>query len=116
MKRIIAPLIFLLCVGISYSQETKLCKTVQKDETTCWGWIQGHTAVNGGTVKKIRGKVVDPTGEPVIDALIEVFDNPDLDFDKRKRIAACRTDKNGEFSFEGLAADKYELRGSYCRG
>ena len=116
MTKIILALLLLLCLDASYAQETDRCKKVKKSETTCWGYIQGHTAVEGGTVKEIRGKVVVPNEEPVPDALIEVFDSPDLDFDQRRRVAACRVGANGEFHFKGLRAGKYELRGSYCRG
>jgi hypothetical protein len=115
MKRIIL-VIFLLCLNTSQAQVSNLCKKVGKSETTCWGWVQGHTPVDGGTVKEIRGKVVAPDGEPVAGALIEVYDQPELGFDKRKRVVACRTGKNGEFRFKGLASKKYELRGSYCGG
>ena len=116
MRKTILALLLLLCLNASYAQEVSRCKKVKNSETTCWGWIQGHTPVDGGTVKEIRGKVVDPNEEPVPDALIEVFDNPDLDFDQRKRVAACRVGANGEFHFKSLHPGKYELRGSYCRG
>jgi hypothetical protein len=32
------------------------------------------------------------------------------DFHEQKRIAGCRTGKDGKFSFENLPAGKYELR------
>ncbi|HEX8564153.1 MAG TPA: carboxypeptidase-like regulatory domain-containing protein [Pyrinomonadaceae bacterium] len=67
-------------------------------------------------LKKFMAKVVDPNEEPISDALIEIYDNSDLDFDKRKRFAACRVGVNGGFRFKGLSPGKYELRGSYCRG
>ena len=116
MKKTFLALLLLLCLSASYAQEVSRCKKVKSSETTCWGWIQGHTPVDGGTVKEVRGKVVDPNEEPVPDALIEVFDNPDSGFDQRKRVAACRVGANGEFRFKGLRPGKYELRGSYCGG
>lgn len=116
MIKIILATFLLFCLDTAYAQDLRHCRKVKSSETTCWGWIKGHTAVEGGTVKEIRGKVVDPNEEPVPDALIEVYDNPDLDFDKRKRVAACRVGINGKFRFKGLRPGKYELRGSYCGG
>lgn len=116
MARIVLAVLLLLCLDASYAQESRRCSKVKSNETTCWGWIQGHTPEDGGTVKEIRGKVVAPNEEAVPDALIELYDNPDLDFDQRKRVAACRVGANGEFRFKGLRPGKYELRGSYCGG
>ncbi len=67
-------------------------------------------------MKSIRGKVVDPSGEAVAGALIEVFAYNDADIDKRIRVAYRFVGSNGEFSFSRLRQGKYELRGSYCRG
>jgi len=114
MARIIMAVLLLLSLDASYAQESRRCSKVKDSEKTCWGWIQGHTPEDGGTVKEIRGKVVAPNEEPVPDALIEVYDNPDLDFEQRKRVAGCRVGANGEFRFKGLRPGKYELRGSYC--
>jgi Carboxypeptidase regulatory-like domain len=114
MVKTIVTTLLLFCLNTAYAQVSSNCKKAKKSDTTCWGWIQGHEAVDGGIVNKIQGKVVTPNDEPVANALIEVYDNPELDFDKRKRIAACQTGKNGEFSFKGLPSKKYELRGSIC--
>jgi hypothetical protein len=83
---------------------------------TCWGWIKGHSEIDGGTVKAIRGKVVDPNEEAIPGALIEVFAYTDADLDKRIRVAYRLVGSNGYFSFSGLRPGKYELRGSYCHG
>ena len=80
---------------------------------TCWGWIKGHAEIDGGTVNEIRGLVVDPSGELVPEALIEVFAYDNVDLDKRTRVAYRMV---GSFRFRGLWPGKYELRGSYCRG
>ena len=114
MSKYFFATIILLCLSASYAQEVPRCKKVKSSETTCWGWIKGHTPVDGGMVKEIRGKALAPDKEPIAAALIEVYDNPDLDFDQRKRVAACRVGANGEFRFKGLRPGKYELRGSYC--
>lgn len=107
--------ILLLCLSGSYVQPCH-CKKAKKSETTCWGWIKGHLEVDGGTVKEIRGRVVDAAESPYADALIEVYGHPELDLDERKRVAACWTGANGEFCFEGLKPGRYELRGSCVSG
>lgn len=116
MKRAVLAIFLLFCLVASYAQDSDRCTKVKDSETTCWGWIMGHTAVDGGVVKEIRGIVIAPNKEPVPDALIEVYDNPDLDIDKRKRVAACKVGIDGKFRFKRLRPGKYELRGSYCGG
>ncbi|MFN6964861.1 MAG: carboxypeptidase-like regulatory domain-containing protein [Pyrinomonadaceae bacterium] len=113
---IVVAMLFLCCCIAAYSQHSKGCASTRQNVTTCWGWIKGHTAVDGGTVKEIRGRVVDPNEQPVPGALIEIYDNPDLDIDKRRRVAACRVGADGKFKFKGLRPGKYELRASYCDG
>jgi len=107
--------ILLLCLSSSYAQPCR-CKKAKKSETTCWGWIKGHLEVDGGTVKEIRGRIVDASESPYADALIEVYDHPELDLDARKRVAACRTGAKGEFCIRNLRPGKYELRGSCVSG
>ena len=56
MTKILVAIFVLLCLDASYAQKSHRCQKVQSDETTCWNWIQGHTPVDGGTVKEIHGK------------------------------------------------------------
>lgn len=112
MKRLTRLIVFALIVFGAVA----LCSAQGSTPRTCWGWIKGHSEIDGGTVKSIRGKVVDPSGESVAGALIEVFAYNDADIDKRIRVAYRFVGSNGDFSFSGLRQGKYELRGSYCRG
>jgi hypothetical protein len=114
MKIIIA--LFLICVSTTYANETCKCRKAKQTDKTCWGWDRGHSEINGGTVKEIRGRVVAGDGSPVAGTLIEVYEHPELDLDIRKRRAACRTDENGAFCFRGLSPGRYELRGSCASG
>ena len=114
MKKSVSGIFVLLCLSYSFAQKSDKCQKVDSDETTCWGWVMGNIPVEGGKVKKIAGRVVTPNEEPVEGSLIEVFENSDQEIEKRKRVAACRTGSNGEFSFKGLRPGKYELRGSNC--
>ena len=107
--------LLLFSLGASHAGEiTPRCKKVKRTQTTCWGWIKGHAPVAGGTVKQIRGRVVTPDEQPVANALIEVYDQPELGIDKRKRVAVCRVGDDGTFNFKGLSPGTYELRGSFC--
>jgi hypothetical protein len=65
-------------------------------------------------------------GKPVGDALVEIFDKPDYllcEWEpnnprgcttnppaEQRRVAACRTGKDGRFCFGDIPAGKYELR------
>jgi protocatechuate 3,4-dioxygenase beta subunit len=64
----------------------------------------------------MKGRVVDANELSVGGTLIEIYDNPELDFEQRKRIGVCVTDESGRFCFRGLAPGKYELRGSCSSG
>ena len=70
------------------------------------------------TVSRIHGRVTLPNGEPVQEAVVEVYDCPDRDKDKRayeivesgKRRMACLSDEDGNFCFMGLPSGWYVLR------
>jgi protocatechuate 3,4-dioxygenase beta subunit len=85
-------------------------------EKTIWGWIRGHNPTEGGIVSKLGGRVILPDESVLAGALVEVFDNPDLDVNKRKRLAACRTGETGVFRFKRIPPGRYEIRASYSSG
>ena len=70
------------------------------------------------TVKRIQGRVVDPTGAPIDEAVAEVYSYSDADTKtdpyaftrSQERLAACVTDKNGNFCFSNLKSGNYLLR------
>jgi hypothetical protein len=74
----------------------------------------------GGTVRRISGKVLYPSGEPVKHAIVEVFDNfletddwENADYEKltaRPRRIACVTSADGSFCFSNLPSGRYLLR------
>lgn len=119
----VITLLLLLLLGGAYPQERCRCKKAKKTDTTCWGWVGNHPPEDGGVVKEIRGRLVDAAGEPVGDALVEVFDHAEVALDgdsygsnKQRRVAACWTDAEGAFCFKGLRPGKYEIRGSCLSG
>src|SRR5437870_8223150 len=73
---------------------------------------------SGGTVKRIQGRVTLPNGEPVTDAVVEVYEYRNNDRNKRAfeidesttRKTACLSDKNGNFCFAGLPPGFYVLK------
>src|SRR4051812_7301235 len=69
------------------------------------------------------GTVTDTNHQPVPNALVEAFTDPEVltlpsspEVDARRagrrRVAACSTDPEGKFCFATLPAGKYELRSS----
>ena len=70
-----------------------------------------------------KGTVTDMNRQPVPNALVEAFTDPEAltlptspeaeaRRAKRRRVAACLTDSEGKFCFATLPAGKYELRSS----
>jgi len=108
---VVAAIVLSICGAV-----TRISAQRSSTPKTCWGWIKGHTEIDGGTVKAIRGKVVDANEEAVAGALIEVFAYNNDDLDQRTRVAYRIVGSNGSFYFRGLGPGKYELRGSYCHG
>lgn len=106
--------LLIFCSLNVFGQESPQGRRAKESEKTCWGWIIGHSAEDGGTVGQIRGTVEDEGGEPIGGSLIEVFTDTDLDLEKRRRVAAYWTKADGKFRFGGLPAGRYELRGSIC--
>ena len=68
-------------------------------------------------VKQLRGNVMLQNGEPISEAVVEVYDYSGRDKrlpygpeSLKKRKAACLTDEKGEFCFTRLPAGKYVLK------
>jgi protocatechuate 3,4-dioxygenase beta subunit len=68
-------------------------------------------------VKQLRGNVMLQNGEPISEAVVEVYDYSGRDKrlpygpeSSKKRKAACLTDEKGEFCFTRLPAGKYVLK------
>jgi protocatechuate 3,4-dioxygenase beta subunit len=80
--------------------------------------------VEAKAYRRLQGRVVR-LGEPVEDALVEIFDKPEYllspgsdsqDRPKQERLAACRTSADGKFCFRDLPSGTYELRSSFGSG
>ena len=70
------------------------------------------------SVREIRGNVTLPNGEPISEAVIEVYEYSVSDKklpvyvveNSKKRKTACLTDERGEFCIPRLSAGKYLLK------
>ena len=116
VKLLLASLFLVLVPGIASAQRAAGCERVDPSEKTFWGWIKENNPTEGGVFQKLEGRVILPDESVLSGALVELFNNPDLDVDKRKRLAACRTGDKGFFRFKGVRPGKYEIRASYGRG
>jgi protocatechuate 3,4-dioxygenase beta subunit len=120
-KSIFAVFLSLVLFGGAFAKDCR-CRPAKSGESTHWVGDLQMVFVERGAYRQLRGIVRDPNGNPVKDALLEVFTGPeylliDKPIDKRgrsnqRRVAACRTSADGRFCFVGLPAGKYEMRSS----
>jgi protocatechuate 3,4-dioxygenase beta subunit len=102
------------------------CSSVKEEETTHWGGNEVVTEIENQSHRQVHGTVENPYLKPVEGALVEIFDHPDYLLDQnapytrthpeQKRVAACRTPRDGKFCFPNLPPGKYELRSSVGSG
>ncbi len=121
MKPFFSFLILLGSSGFVIAQNFT-CSPPKTDESTHWVGNLEIVIVEKKSFRQLRGAVVTPNLDPFENALVEVFTNPGYlmikaPTDKRGRpeqlrIAACRTGKDGRFSFPDLPPGRYELRSS----
>lgn len=125
MKLLLALTILAGLMAFS-SQGNCGCTPASDEETTRWGGNGEPIAKEDKVHRYLSGVVSFGDGEPVSDALVEVYTNPEyllLDYPEREkqrkeqeRIAACVTGKSGKFCFGFIQAGKYELRVSKDEG
>jgi hypothetical protein len=113
-------LLVLICLSTSSLASKCHCQKASEQESTHWGW-QKVILKGESFTRRIHGQVLDPLDQPLIEVLVEVLTDPDIllmepspDREKRegkqRRIAACKSDKDGKFCFTNLRAGRYELR------
>jgi hypothetical protein len=98
------------------------CSPAKEAETTHWGGNEVVVEIEKQSHRHIHGTVEDTYLKPFEGALVEIFDHPDYLLDQnapftrnhpeQKRVAACRTSRDGKFCFRSLPPGKYELRSS----
>jgi protocatechuate 3,4-dioxygenase beta subunit len=112
-KVLLTTLILGLFAALSLNPDCHCLPASDADKPHGANMLIEHTGV---TVTKIKGRVIYPDGEPVNDAVVELFDYEDRDarpyqitqFQKRR--AACLTGKDGRFCFTNLSSGLYALR------
>jgi len=82
--------------------------------------VEDHKVIeHEQSIKCIRGKIADPTGQPISGASISVLDNPDVWFDpklnffqrlaRQHELTTATSDEHGRFSLKKLKKGKYEV-------
>lgn len=108
-------LVYSILLGIASVQVSARCRKARQDEVPHGAneFVQMETQ----TVPSIRGRVSFPDGDAADDVVVEIFRYQSNDSYqnvgkalKQKRMAACVTRADGEFSFKGLEAGTYLLR------
>ncbi|HEV7743401.1 MAG TPA: carboxypeptidase-like regulatory domain-containing protein [Pyrinomonadaceae bacterium] len=110
--------LFLIIVPVLGTGPRKSCssKPAAEDDSAHGANIFIQDATQ--SVRQIRGTVTLPTGDPVEEGIVEVYDYSDRDKDvplyeiddSRKRRTARLTNKEGKFCFDRLPAGKYFLK------
>jgi len=110
------PLITLILVSLLSGSSQCNCKTVPANETS--HGANEFILLTELKVNRIAGKVLLQNGEPVNEAVVEVFNYSSSSTDYKdvdstlsgKRRAACMTGENGAFCFNKLPPGRYLLR------
>jgi hypothetical protein len=102
------------------------CRRVSEKESTRPGGNEMVIFVEEKSYRGLKGTVQLRAGQPVENALVEIFDRPEYllahsigsanNRPKQRRLAACVASANGKFCFSNLADGKYELRSSSGNG
>lgn len=132
MKVIAASMILVVSLIASMSARKCDCRTAADNETTRLGGNELVLYKQPGVLRSIEGTVRMPTPDLQEDLLVEVFDKADYllcDWQPhnpnrctttpsgaQRRLAACRTGKDGKFCFDDIPAGSYELRVSKDQG
>ena len=132
MKVIVGLMIFAVLLVAPIPGKKCDCRAAASSETTRVGGNEWVVYREPAVHRRVQGVVRMPLDELQEDVLVEVFDNPDYllcdwkphnpnrctmkPSGDQRRLAACRTGKNGEFCFDNLPAGSYELRVSKDQG
>jgi protocatechuate 3,4-dioxygenase beta subunit len=93
------------------------CGLPQSGETTHYGGNELTATELRGTYTSLHGVVKQIYGQPLSGVLVEVFDHPEWIQQKlskseirQRRVAVCKTRRNGKFCFDKIPSGHYELR------
>src|SRR5687767_981511 len=111
--------VFLMLAGLSVTTGSPGCgcRKPEPNETTHWVGNLETVFRKRRVYRAMRGVVVKPNGEPLGDALVEVFTHPEYLLkdvsarrqgrDRQRRVAACKTNADGRFCFTKLPPGRY---------
>jgi hypothetical protein len=113
----IAPVLLLLVLGGVPAVDQK-CSCPKAGEYDRPHGANEIIEFNAGTLQTIRGKVTLPNGEPVNEAVVEIYEFTKADKNEsaykiaeaRERKFACLSDRNGDFCLSDLPSGWYVLR------
>lgn len=101
------------------------CRKIENGETTHWGGNELIIQVEEKPYRELRGAILDHNGDPMREALVEVWTNPEYllhevpqtpgEKAKQKRLKACRTSTQGIFCIR-VKPGRYEVRVSIGPG
>src|SRR5262245_41864499 len=103
MRLFVLTLMLIFC-GVAQKEQDCKCLPVKPNENTYWGGNELIVYKEGAILKSLGGIVLAPNGEPMSNALAEVFSPPGSRLSEyrpptkkeSRRIAACKTDAQGK--------------------
>jgi hypothetical protein len=113
-------LLLFLLLPAGYQAQRCSCRQAPTQEQTRWG----NDNITLSTVTRVRvlnGSVTVGSDQPLVNALVEIFTDPDVILlpysptreerrGKQRRITSCFTDTKGRFCLAQLPPGRYELR------
>ena len=101
------------------------CRKIEKGETTHWGGNMLIVQVEEKAYRELRGLILDHSGYPMDEALVEVWTNPEYllregpqtpdEKAMQRRLKACRTGAQGKYCIR-VKPGRYEVRVSIGPG
>ena len=105
IKIIFTVFVLFVCSFEVYAQNSN-CEQLKDNETTRQGYSELIVFKQKETFREIRGiTVLGFEGQPLENVFVEVFP-----YKSDKRIAGCRTNESGKFSFPNLEKGKYKIK------
>jgi hypothetical protein len=116
MMKLLTSALFIVLMCEAASAQCR-CGPPAGGESTHEGGNELITHILPRRLTSIHGVAEDINGKAIGGALVEVFDRPEWIRQghirskvEQRRVAACRTKRDGNFCFRGIPPGEYELR------
>lgn len=95
------------------------CTPALVSETTIIGLgVSNYAVRTRGSLRRLKGAILDALSQPIEHALVEVYDHPEMNSSyglverdgTQTRLAACWTDASGQYRFDRIPPGHYDLR------